>query len=172
MSWIHPAAVGGAGPDAVWRGLTTVAGSWIGGGANQAAMKEVFGVSDRLFSSMVAVDVIVANLWMAVLLYMAGISKRLDGAIGADTRAIDALRRKVEAFEAEHARIPRLYEVMLICAVGFGATGLAHFLADWVAPSIERAAPALRDYSLTSSFFWLVVLATTFGVALSFTGAR
>ena len=37
-----PDLVGGAGPDAVWRGMTTIAGSWIGGGANQAAMFEIF----------------------------------------------------------------------------------------------------------------------------------
>ena len=30
-----------ASPDDVWRGLATVAGSWIGGGANQTAMKEI-----------------------------------------------------------------------------------------------------------------------------------
>ena len=49
-----------------------MAGSWIGGGANQAAMKEVFQVDDTIFSAMVAVDVIVANVWMAFLLYGAG----------------------------------------------------------------------------------------------------
>ena len=42
VSAISPEILGGSGPDAVWRGMTTVAGSWIGGGANQAAMKEVF----------------------------------------------------------------------------------------------------------------------------------
>jgi uncharacterized membrane protein len=26
----------------VWKGLSTIAGSWIGGGANQTAMLEVF----------------------------------------------------------------------------------------------------------------------------------
>jgi uncharacterized membrane protein len=39
VSAFAPDVVGGSGPDAVWRGLTTIAGSWIGGGANQAAMK-------------------------------------------------------------------------------------------------------------------------------------
>ena len=39
MSAVYPEAVGGHGPDAVWRGMTTIAGSWIGGGANQASMK-------------------------------------------------------------------------------------------------------------------------------------
>ena len=50
-------------PDDLWRGLTTVAGSWIGGGANQTAMKEMFNVDDQIFSSMITVDVIVANVW-------------------------------------------------------------------------------------------------------------
>jgi len=39
----------GANPEEIWRGMTTVAGSWIGGGANQAAMKEVFEVSENIF---------------------------------------------------------------------------------------------------------------------------
>ncbi|MDP6202282.1 MAG: DUF819 family protein, partial [Candidatus Marinimicrobia bacterium] len=51
VSVFAPDIVGGAGPEAVWRGLTTVAGSWIGGGANQAAMKEIFNVGDGLFSA-------------------------------------------------------------------------------------------------------------------------
>ena len=36
ISMISPETVGGAGPDEVWRGMTTIAGSWIGGGANPA----------------------------------------------------------------------------------------------------------------------------------------
>ena len=38
MSYISPDVVGGVGSDAVWRGLSTIAGSWIGGGANQTAL--------------------------------------------------------------------------------------------------------------------------------------
>mgnify|MGYP000592595849 CR=1 FL=1 len=33
----------GSGDTAAWRGLATLAGSWIGGGANQTAMLEVYG---------------------------------------------------------------------------------------------------------------------------------
>ena len=42
VAWIAPDIIGVDGPEAVWRGLSTVAGSWIGGGANQAAMEVVF----------------------------------------------------------------------------------------------------------------------------------
>jgi len=169
FSAISPETVGGQGPDAVWRGLTTVAGSWIGGGANQAAMKEVFEVGDELFSAMVAVDVIIANIWLAVLLYMAGESELIDARLGADTTALEALRDSVAEWQAKHARIPTLTDLMAICAVGFGVMGISHLLADFLAPWIELNAPILSRFSLTSQFFWLVVFATTAGLFLSFT---
>ena len=50
-STFAPDIVGGMGPDAVWRGMATIAGTWIGGGANQAAMYEIFKPSDPLYSS-------------------------------------------------------------------------------------------------------------------------
>ena len=172
FSAISPETVGGSGPDAVWRGLTTIAGSWIGGGANQAAMKEVFDVGDQIFSAMIAVDVLIGNLWIAVLLYLAGRATVLDERMGADTSAIDDLRLRVQAFREKHARIPSFTDLMLIVAVGFGVSGLSHFIADWLAPWIGRTAPSLERLSLTSQFFWVVVLATTGGLFLSFTKAR
>jgi uncharacterized membrane protein len=111
---IHPATVGGDGADAVWRGMTTVAGSWIGGGANQAAMKEVFEVGDNLFGQMIAVDVLCASLWMAVLLFLAGRAAKIDARTGADTSAIEDLKKRIEAYHAEHARIPRLADLMFL----------------------------------------------------------
>jgi uncharacterized membrane protein len=172
FSVISPDTVGGQGPDAVWRGLTTIAGSWIGGGANQAAMKEVFDVGDTVFSAMVAVDVVMANTWMAVLLFMAARAPALDKKLGADTRAIDALILRVQAFREKHARIPTLADLLLIGAVGFGVAGVSQLLAELVVPWFQTNYPQLERYSLTSTFFWLVVFATTGGLALSFTRAR
>lgn len=154
-----------------WRGLSTVAGSWIGGGANMASMKEIFAVEDDLFGMMVAVDVIVANLWMAVLLWMAARADQLDEKRGADTSGLIELRRRVQAFHAEHARIPSLNDLMFIAGIGFGVTGLAHALAGPLAAAFEGQAWAQR-LSLSSSFFWLIVLATTMGLLLSFTRWR
>ncbi len=156
----------------VWRGMTTIAGSWIGGGANQAAMKEVFAVDNNLFGMMVAVDVIVANLWMAVLLYMAGRADAIDARRGADTAALVDLRQRMERFEAEHARIPKLQDLMFMLAIGFGCTGLAHALAAPLAAFFDAQGAWAQRLSLSSSFFWIVVLATSFGLLLSFTRAR
>lgn len=170
MDFIHPETVAGD----TWRGMTTVAGSWIGGGANQAAMKEVFEVEATLFGQFVAVDVLVANVWMAVLLFLASRAQAFDRWTGADVSAINALKEKIEHYQAEHARIPTLTDVMVVLAVGLGATGLSHALTGptvaWI--SSLPAEWRLQDYSLTSSFFWIVVYATTFGLLLSFTRAR
>lgn len=167
-----PEQLGGEGADAAWRGMTTIAGSWIGGSANQAAMKEVFQPSGEIFSVMITVDVLVANIWTAVLLWMAANSARLDQANGADTRALEHLKGKIEKYQAENSRNPSTNDLMMIIAVGFGVAGLSHWLANIIAPWIELHAPELAMYSLTSTFFWIVVLATTFGLLLSGTKLR
>lgn len=155
----------------IWRGMTAIAGSWIGGGANQAAMKEVFEVPDNLFGTMVAIDIIVANLWMGVLLWMTANAERFDTRRRADTFGIVDLRRRMAAFEALHARIPKLPDLMQILAVAFGCTGLAHLLGEPMAQFLANFSWAQR-FSLDSGFFWIVVLATTFGLSLSFTSVR
>ena len=169
LSYFSPDLVGGAGPDAVWRGLATIAGSWIGGGANQTAMKEMFGTSDKLFSAMITVDVIVANIWMAFLLYGAGISARVDKWFKADSSSIEDLKTNLADYQSKVARIPNLTDLMVILAIGIGLTGLAHMGADILSPWISEKAPQLAKFSLTSKFFWLIVIATTGGLILSFT---
>tara|TARA_B100000123_G_scaffold267173_1_gene240211 strand:- start:599 stop:1846 length:1248 start_codon:yes stop_codon:yes gene_type:complete len=169
---INPALIAGSDIDSVWRGLSTVAGSWIGGGANQAAMKEVFQVDNEIFSAMVAVDVIVANIWMAFLLYGAGINDKIDNWLQADSSSIDVLKNKIEAYQSQIMKIPNTADTMRVLSIGFGITAVAHFGADLIAPWIFQNAPLLAKFSLTSKFFWLIVISTTLAVFLSFTKAR
>ncbi|MGG7606281.1 DUF819 domain-containing protein [Massilia sp. BKSP1R2A-1] len=170
MRVIHPETVAGE----TWRGMTTITGAWIGGGANQAAMKEVFEVDANVFGQFVAVDVLVANVWTAVLLFLAGRAQAFDRWTGADLSAINALKARIETYQAAHARMPTLTDVMVILAVGIGVTGLSHALTgpvvEWIGSLPQEW--RLKDYSLTSSFFWMVVFATTLGLLLSFTPAR
>lgn len=172
ISAIYPEILGGVGPDEIWRGLATIAGSWIGGGANQTAMLEVFGASPTLFSQMIAVDVLVANVWMAVLLYWAAKPGKIDKIFKADSSAITELQEKVEKYRASIMKLPTLADTMKIFGIGFAITGLSHLIADYVAPYIGENFPALSAYSLDSTFFWIVVISTTGGLVLSFTKSR
>ena len=159
-------------PEELARGMTTIAGSWIGGGANQTAMKEIFNVDGELFSKMVTVDVLVGNAWLAVLLIGVGKTVFIDKFLGADSSSIESVKEKIEKYNLSIARIPDLKELIYVLTIGFGITGISHLIADNIAPYLLNNFPTFEKYSLTSSFFWLIVMATTFGVILSFTRLR
>ncbi len=295
-SAVAPDVVGGRGPTEVWRGFSTVAGSWIGGGANQTAMYEIFrptgerilvihrdpkmvdaiklalgdkfeyqtndnvqnakvtaetfrpdivmidnqldnkefaicsqfrdekkiptivvlapkiddadqlatnikaaekaGASgyistpvetdlviantksavdkeyDKLYSIMITIDVIVAEIWMVFLLLGVGKAKEIDALFQADASAIETLQHKMEKFSKETARIPTTVDYMVLGAICFGLTAISHFVGDWLGPMIGENYPNLQRFSLDSKFFWLIVMATTFGLILSFTRVR
>ncbi len=161
--------------DEIWRGLSTIAGSWIGGGANQTAMKEIYECKEGLFSTMIIIDVVVANIWMGFLLYGAGRYHEIDRKMKADNSAIEDLKKRIEHYRASIARIPSTTDIFMILAIAFGATAVAHFGADIIFPFMESRMAVLQKYnlnSLASRFFWLIVLATTLGLALSFTRCK
>ncbi len=179
FSYISPDIVGGAEPNEVWRGMTTVAGSWIGGGANQAAMYEIFKEEERnlisgsMYSIMITVDIIVAEVWMFFLLLGVGKAAKIDKFFKADASAVNALKDHMHEFSQKTARIPSFNDLMVIIGMGLGFTGLAHLGADLIAPWVKVNAPYLAEkFSLGSGFFWLIVLATAFGITMSFTKAR
>ncbi|MAZ37622.1 DUF819 family protein [Salibacteraceae bacterium] len=179
FSFVAPDVVGGASPNEVWRGMTTVAGSWIGGGANQAAMFEIFKegeknlISGSMYSMMITVDIIVAEVWMFFLLLGVGKSKKIDAFFKADASSVETLKNHMHEFSQKIARIPTFTDLIVILGIGLGFAGLAHMLADVIAPFIKENAPYLAEtFSLGSGFFWLIVLATTFGIIMSFTKAR
>ena len=171
-SIVAPEVVGGIGPEEVWRGMATIAGSWIGGGANQAAMYEVFKPSNDLYSTSIAVDVIIANIWMAFLLFGAARSARLDKFFKADASSIEEVKLNVETYRASIAKMPTLTDTITVLGVGFIAMAIGHIIANLLAPFLEANYPILIDYSLTSPFFWLVITATVIGFGLSFTPVK
>ena len=165
-----------ADPDQVWRGLSTVAGSWIGGGANQNAMAIIYEVEDKpIFSTMIVIDVIVANIWMGFLLYGANISDRVDRWLKADSSAIESLKKKVADYRDSIEEMPTTTTLFMLLAVAFGAVGISHWGADFLTPFMKNYKETLSTWrlnSLMSHFFWLIVISTTIGLILSFTRAR
>lgn len=179
ISMVSPETVGGAGADAVWRGLSTLAGSWIGGGANQTAMLEIFGYNQKLYGQMVFVDIVVANIWMAILLIGIGSSKRIDKWLKADNSAIVALKQKVTDFAQSVKRNPSLTDLMIIMALAFGSVSFAHLLSNNIAPFFNETVAGIENGTmrnaltfLGSTFFWMISISTIFAIALSFTKAR
>ncbi|MCM4159751.1 DUF819 family protein [Antarcticibacterium flavum] len=174
ISTFSPETVGGVGPDAVWRGLSTLAGSWIGGGANQAAMLEIYEYNPDLYGGMVLVDIVVANLWMAIILFGIGRNEKIDSWLKADDSAITDLKNKVANYAASVTRNPSLADLMIMLAIAFGAVGVAHWGADWISAVLVENFEVFNDKksalaSFASSFFWMISIATMIGIVLSFT---
>ena len=174
ISIFSPETVGGAGFDATWRGLATLAGSWIGGGANQAAMLEIYEYNPKLYGGMVLVDIVVANILMAGLLMGIGKSDKIDKWLKADTSAIEELKQKVSSFSDSISRIPTLTDYIIIAAIGFSVVGFAHFGADNISGWLKENIAAVSDKSSAfssfgSQFFWMISIATALGIGLSFT---
>ena len=177
VSIFSPETVGGVGFDAVWRGLATIAGSWIGGGANQAAMLEVFQYNPAYFGGMILIDIVVANIWMAIILLGVGKTQRIDRWLKADTSSIDNLRAKVTAYTAKISRIPTLRDYIILTCMAFTGVGIAHFLGFHFTDFLQSNFEIIRNKekalsSLGSEFLWMVVFATTVGILLSFTKAK
>ena len=162
-------------PEDLWRGLSTIGGSWIGGGANQTAMKEIFSVNENLFAIMIVVDVVVANVWMGLLLYGASITGKIDKWLKADTSAIVDLQNKMSAFQKEVERIPDTKSLLYLLTIAFAGVALSHWGADLITPWLGKYKEVLINWRLTalnSSFFWIAFLATTIGLIFSFTSLR
>lgn len=176
---ISPETVGGAGADAVWRGLSTLAGSWIGGGANQTAMLEIYGYNPKLYGGMVFVDIVVANIWMAIVLFGIGKSHKIDKWLKADTSAIESLKEKMSDYTKKVDRNPTLSDLMILAAIAFGTVSFAHFGANFlsefftsVVSGIPKGITRNIFTFLDSSFFWMITITTIIGVLLSFTKLR
>jgi len=158
FGWLVPSEMG----DDVWKSLAALSGSWIGGAANMVAIKDSVGASDASISLILVVDVAVANVWMAVLLWFAGRDRQMDERLGADRSSIDDVRQRVESYQKDVQRPTNLPDLLLIFAIAIGTAAAAAAVADHL-PEIG---------SIVSRFTWIVVISTTVALALSFTRAR
>ena len=168
MRAVFPAAMGGD----TWAGMAALAGSWIGGGANMVAMKEVFHVDATTFGQFAVVDAAVAYVWMAILLLLAQRAPAIDAHQHADTTALDDLKERLAAYHQEHVRAATLTDFMLMFGLAFGTVGFAHWVAGAFAPWITAQFPWTRSAGLGEPLVWIIAICTTVGLALSFTRVR
>ena len=179
ISIFSPETVGGADFNAVWRGLSTLAGSWIGGGANQTAMLEIYKYNPAKYGGMVFVDIVVANIWMALLLIGIGRKDKINKWLKADTSAIEELKEKVASFSKKVKRNPSLTDLMIMLAIAFGTVGFGHFASKYLGHFFNSFVKGIESQTwrnifsfLGSSFFWLISISTIVAILLSYTKAK
>lgn len=163
----------------IWAGLATVAGSWIGGGANQASMQVLYEVSDTLFGTMAVMDVLVAEIWMVALLFMIKKSDSIDKWMKADNSSIEELKVTVEKYTRENERIASFEDYKMILGLAFAVVGVAHlagiYFPEWILGSVEKGSTAYKVFDnigFGSAFFWIIIASTVLALIMSQTKLR
>ncbi len=145
-------------PSDAWSGFAALSASWTGGSANMLAVKEAIGTPDKIFLPMVVVDTVVAYSWMGLLIALAGFQKNYDRWNHSDPMMINALHPKISQNLSPSPSRFRPEFFIFILFVGFGGAFISTRLSFW----LSSLTPIPKNT-------WVILLASTLGILLSWT---
>ncbi len=145
------------GPDA-WKAFGTLAGSWIGGTGNMAAVSEMIDAQGTEFGLAVLGDTTIYIIWLPIMLASKQLADRFARFTGVSD---DRLAKMEEAAKSlQQKKQPAEYQDYLyLLFVAFAVT--------WIANNVAAQLPELPPY--ISSSTWRILMVTTIGIGLSFT---
>lgn len=149
-------------PDA-WKGFGALAGSWIGGTGNMAAVAGGLQTPPEVFGLAVLADNVIYVIWLPILLGSKAFAERFNKWTGVSEDRLDKMEAAAQEEAAtrsdERLQMPHL---LYLAVIGLTATAVS----EWLGPMI----PELGDVLSTST--WKILIVTTIGIALSFTPAK
>jgi uncharacterized membrane protein len=151
---------GWLGPEA-WKGFGALAGSWIGGTGNMAAVAEGLGTSGTDFGLAVIADNVVYLVWLPILLQSKSMAGWFHKFTGVSQDHLDRMKSAADDLVIDKGK-PAMRHLLYLIAIGLGVTALAATIAK----AIPEVPPVLTTGTLK------ILLVTTFGLALSFSPAR
>ena len=152
-------------PDA-WKGFGSLAGSWIGGTGNMAAVTEMLQTPPEEFGLAVLADNVVYLVWLPILLGSKNMAERFNRW----TRVSEDRVRMMEAAAdevLEEERRPEMRDFVYLGAVALGVTWLCTLLSRELFAFMMANAPQFEV--ILSESTWRVLLITTAALALSAT---
>jgi len=148
------------GPDS-WQDFAILAGTWIGGSGNMAAVAEGIHAPPTTVSLVIVADAIVPTLWLPLLFACkrwAQPFNKFTGVTEQDTQRVEtALTRYEEKGSNVH-----FYDLLKLLGIGF----VAIYGAQLLAPFFPEIPPVFTTKT------WMVILVTTAGIVLSATPAK
>ncbi len=160
-------------PDA-WTGYGALAGSWIGGTGNMAAVAEGVGTSGDMFGLAVLADNVIYLFWLPLLLASRNWARPFARITGvAHEERMAAMEEAAGDMETQGSEMA-MRHVIYLGFLGFAVTWIAvaggNALDAWLerslSPGFRQAFPVVSATSLT------VLLVTSLGLLLSGTPAR
>jgi len=144
-----------------WKAFGTLAGSWIGGTGNMAAVSEGLETSGQGFGLAVLGDNLVYIIWLPVLLGSKTFGRLFNRFARVDNKRFRMLEA-IEADAADEQEKVKMRHFLYLLVLGFACT--------WAAETISGGLPELKPVLTAST--WKILLITTMGLLLSLTPAR
>jgi len=148
-------------PEDIWKAFGTLAGSWIGGTGNMAAVTEGLKTSGQGFGLAVLGDNLVYIVWLPILLGSKNFSKFFNRFMRVDNKRIQILEMTQTETEDQQESV-RMRHFLYLLLLGFVCT--------WAAEIFSGKLPEIKPVLTTST--WKILLITTMGLLLSLTPAR
>ncbi len=133
-----------------------LAGSWIGGVQNMAAVMEALGLNDAGMGYTLLIDSIDYSMWIMFLLFMVPFQVKFNKWTKADTGKIDEINKKLTLkFEGISKEIKH-HHILLLLGLSFSVTALAQVGANYMPTFLDTTA-------------WTIILATIAGIICAMT---
>ena len=148
-------------PEDIWKAFGTLAGSWIGGTGNMAAVSEGLETSGEGFGLAVIGDNLVYLIWLPILLGSKHFAKSFNRFVRVDEKRIQMLE-SAQGQAQDRQQILKMRHFLYLLVLGFVCT--------WIAEAVSAKLPEVGPILTASS--WKILLITTLGLLLSLTPAR
>ncbi|MCZ6715451.1 MAG: DUF819 family protein [Gammaproteobacteria bacterium] len=147
--------------DDAWKGWGALAGSWIGGTGNMAAVAGALDTPPEQLGLAVLADTLVYVVWLPILLGSKAFADRFNRWTKVSENRVADMEKAALELQSNDLP-PAMRDYLFLAFIAFGVA----WLAAWIAPQLPEYPPVL------STSTWKMLLVTTFALALSFTGAR
>lgn len=144
-----------------WKAFGTLAGSWIGGTGNMAAVSQGIEATGTDMGLAVLADNVVIVVWLPILLASKNLSRKFHKFTRVNTQRLHMLEQ-IESNEQDAVQVTPTRDWLLLFFLGFAVT----WGADYAAQFFKEFPPVLTHST------WKILLVSTLGLALSMTPAR
>jgi uncharacterized membrane protein len=148
-------------PEDAWKAFGSLAGSWIGGTGNMAAVTEGLETSPAGFGLAVLGDNLVYMIWLPILLGSKSFAKGFNRFMRVDDERMQMLEN-VQAQTEDRQKNVKMRHFLYLLVLGF--------ICTWAAQTLSGSLPEIKPVLTASS--WKILLITTMGLLLSLTPAR
>lgn len=146
-------------PPESWKAFGVLAGSWIGGTGNMAAVEDMIDATGADVGLAVFGDSVIYLIWLPILLSSKKLAGWFASYTGADTNSTLGIEAAAVS-DISPGKPAKTSDYLFLISVAL--------LATWVAERVSVHLPVVEPYLSAST--WKILLITTIGIGLSFTG--